>query len=188
MNLIEIVLISMIPLPIFWVVFKIRLRFIPLGILAIIISALAELKIEELVNGEYIVLMVILLAPIVEETTKMFFTWFGKNTKSGMAVGLGFAILENILYYQSYPYMFAKLFMLREFQDPLLHSTATGISAGAWKKPWKYFIAIGLHMFYNIMALSNSVVIISSVALGYLVILLYIRQKERKKERNQNQS
>lgn len=180
MDILEFALISMIPIPVFWYVFKIKLRFIPLGIGAMILSALVEMEYEKFLGDQNIILMVVFIAPVIEETIKMLFTWFGKDLRSGMGIGLGFAVVENIMYYMSYPFIFWNLFALREFQDPLLHTTSTGVSSGAWKRPWKYSVAIGIHMIYNIVALSNSFISISILAIAYLGILVFMKLKEKK--------
>lgn len=176
--LIMVSLIATIPIPVFWYVFRFRLRTMLLGAVAIILAVIVEIGYEKAMKGQNLLLMVVFIAPIIEETIKMIMTWFGKNVKTGVGIGLGFAVIENTLYYLSYPFMLPQLIMLREFSDPLLHSTGAGVSSGAWKKPWKYFIAISLHSLYNIVALTNSVLYISVLSTGYLGILLFLKWKD----------
>lgn len=167
-------LLSLIPLPIFWYVFRFKLRALGLGIIAIILAIIIEGMYVKLLDDGYMILMVVLFAPIIEETLKFILTYYKKNERIGMGVGLGFAFIENTMYYVAYPYMLPTLIMLREFQDPIMHSTATSVSSGAWHGKWYlYFCAIGIHIVYNIVALSDSVLWLSLLAISYVMILVY---------------
>lgn len=183
MNILIYILIAGIPLPIFWVVFRFKFRYLGFGLIALVIAYFLETFEESMVGGGYIGIMVLFLAPVIEESLKVIFTVFEKNLKSGVGIGLGFAIAENVLYFQAYGYMLPQILLVREFQDPLLHTTTTGVASGAWKKWWRYPLAIGLHSLYNLVAITNSPILVSIMASLYGMLLYTMLRKEKRNKK-----
>ena len=172
-------LLAMIPVPLFWLLFKFRLRYMIMGIPAILLSILIEYYDVSLLNGSYMIFMIVFIAPMIEESAKLVFTLWGKE-KAGPGVGMMFAVIENAMYYISYGYMFWFVFLLREFQDPILHTTTATLSSRSWKKQiYFYPIAIGMHMFYNLVGLSNSILYMSLIGIAYFTILFITLKYEK---------
>ena len=95
----------------------------------------------------------VLAAPAVEEILKFSATFRKRDQKSGMGAGLGFALVENALYFSIFPAEGVSILLLlavRLFQDPLMHMTASRISVKAWKRPLFLPAAILFHGFYNL--------------------------------------
>ena len=148
-------------------------------------SFLASLVLEE-ISLTYLsmLIVIIIFAPIIEESMKFVATRYGRNTDAGIGVGMGFALLENALYYSSFFYMFNLIFVLREFSDPILHGTTTSVATFTWKKKYLSIgAAIGMHMGWNVFAVLTSVdpflVIIPSVV--FFAVLYAVRNKEKLK-------
>jgi len=170
-------------LPIFWVFFRFKFRYVGMGVLALVIAYFLESYVESFIGSGAILIMIVFIAPVFEASIILAFTYLGKNVRSGIGIGLGFAMAENVLYYVGYGNILWTVFVVREFQDPMLHSTGGALSSGAWKKPYKYFMAIITHMIYNIIALTNSPVYLSILAIGYLGIIVFLFVKEEKKNK-----
>ena len=174
-------LLAIIPVPLFWIVFRFKLRYMVMGIPAILLAILIEYYYVRILDGGYTLLIIVFLAPMIEESAKLAFTLWGKE-KAGPGVGMTFAIVENALYYISYGYMFWLVFLLREFQDPILHTTTTTLASRVWQKQiYLYPVAIAMHMFYNLVGLSNSILYMSLIGIAYFIILLItLKNKELK--------
>ena len=54
-----------------------------------------------------LVLSLLFIAPIIEELTKFSATFYGKQTRNGLGVGLGFALTENALYFHTFFSMYS---------------------------------------------------------------------------------
>jgi RsiW-degrading membrane proteinase PrsW (M82 family) len=116
-----------------------------------------------------LMLLIILIAPVIEESAKFVLTVKG-GMKRGVAVGMGFAWLENILYYNSFFQIFTTLFFLREFSDPILHGTTTGLATKAWKgKVYWFGVAVLLHVAWNAI----SFIIITNPNWIFLFVFIY---------------
>lgn len=103
--------------------------------------------------------LLLIAAPVLEETFKLIATSYGKGIGNAIGVGTGFAIAENVFYLMvvlsSYSATVALTYILaRGLADPLLHSTSTSISIKAWNgKMLSLPKAIGLHFMYNLWAI-----------------------------------
>ncbi len=113
------------------------------------------------------VFLLLIAAPVIEESLKLVLTVYGKQVRNAIGVGLGFAIVENAFYLAAvlsvYSINVAIPFIIaRAIGDPLLHSSAASISVRSWSGS-KLALpkAIGLHFLYNLWA----VVIASEPAL-----------------------
>jgi len=118
-------------------------------------------------------LMVIIVAPFVEEFAKLFglmqISAFMKQPRSGLvfgaAVGLGFAATENMLYegsalMQGGVVLFLTTALIRSFSSTLMHGSATSVSGyglarksfggGSWV-PY-YLLAVLMHATFNLFA------------------------------------
>ena len=177
------ILLSAIPLPIFWWFKRFNIIQLLLGVVALFIAYFVELA-EELILGEgSILLMLVFLAPVIEELSKFTMTIYKKNEKSAVGVGMGFAIIENAMYYTSLSASVGllTLFMFREFQDPILHTSTTSVSVKTWKRgmPW-FLVSIAMHSFYNYLAIYDNIFYSVAISLAYLSILIYIIHKDKK--------
>ena len=132
-----------------------------------------------------LLLIVIIIAPIIEECSKFIFTFHGKDVKTGIAVGLMFAGIENTLYFNAFGSIFLFIFLLREFTDPVLHSTTTAISTFSWKKGIGYLglpIAILMHASWNLFGYYTVTMpyLVYAIAGIYGTILIMIWMKKDK--------
>lgn len=166
------ILIAALPLPVFWVVFRMRLSSVLLGVPAIFLALVGEEFLQTYLDPTAS-FMILFIAPVIEESSKFLMTVWKRDFRAGVGVGMGFAILENALYYMSYPYLLSFFLMAREIQDPALHMTTTSISANrGWRKIRYLGIAMFLHFAYNLVSLSNSPAYIGIVAAIYIGIMV----------------
>ena len=181
-GLIEMLLISSISVIIYGWFFKIKWWKLVFGIPPFLIA----LALEDLSLSYFSLLMIaIIIAPIIEETAKFLFTFYGKDMKTGIAVGLSFALIENALYFNSFGSIFLLIFLLREFTDPILHSTTTAISTFTWKKGIGYIglpLAILMHASWNLFgyytaSMSYLIYVMAGI---YGTILIVIWRKTEK--------
>ena len=105
-----------------------------------------------------------------------------KRVKTGITVGLSFALIENALYFNSFGSIFLLIFLLREFTDPILHSTATAISTFTWKKSIGYVglpIAILMHASWNLFgyytATMSYLIYVMAGIYGTILIMIWIK-------------
>jgi len=123
------------------------------------ISYIAETYLYNLSSS--LVLSLLLIAPLIEELTKFSATFYGKQTRNGLGVGLGFALTENALYFHTFFSMYSlsmviiSYIILRGLGDPLLHQFTAGIDAKTWEKsnPGWIGIAMATHIGYNFAAI-----------------------------------
>lgn len=134
----------------------------------------------------------IIIAPILEEFTKGIFLFFFSYNKKfdgvvdglvyGAAIGLGFGMTENFLYFISAKQQLFLLIIIRTLFSALLHATSQatlGIFIGYSKfkpKPIKiiliplgYFIAVLIHFIWNF-----SVSFAGYTILGFVFMFFYI--------------
>lgn len=178
------ILISVIPIPIFWYFFRLRFISLFLGIVALFIAYFMELGEEMLLGAGSLMLMLVFLAPVIEELCKFLMTYYKKDIKASIGVGLGFATIENAMYYSSLSPIvsLSTLFAFREFQDPILHSTTTSVSVRTWKKGYPFIIiSIGMHSLYNIVSIYNNLLYMIVISLAYLSILIFLFIKSKNK-------
>ena len=179
----EDILISAMAVLIYGWFFQIRWKYLLFGIPPFFIA----LGLEEL-SLSYFSYMIILIviAPIVEEISKFVFTFYRKDVKTGIAVGLSFALIENALYFNSFGSIFLLIFLLREFTDPILHSTTTAISTFTWKKGIGYVglpVAILMHASWNLFgyytaSMSYLIYIIAGIYGSILIVIWMKNDKE----------
>ena len=108
-----------------------------------------------------LVLSLLLVAPIIEESTKFAATAYGKKIRNGLGVGLGFALSENALYFHTFFSMYSlsmiviSYVILRGLGDPLLHQFTAGLDSKTWEKgnPAWIGIAMATHIGYNFAAI-----------------------------------
>lgn len=118
--------------------------------------------------GAFVGLLVV--APIFEEILKFVGTARKRDASSGVGIGLGFAFVENLLYFHlflagiqiqailSISFVFSQIFffvVIRGAFDPLLHSTLSGLSTRTWQKGRRHWlpVAIAFHVAYNFVAI-----------------------------------
>ena len=177
------ILLSALPFPVFWYFTRFRLRSLLLGVLALFIAYYIELGEEMIIGASGEILMLVFLAPVVEEMVKFVMTYFKKDLKASVGVGLGFAMIENAMYYTSLSPIVGlwTLLMFREIQDPVLHSTTTSVSVRSWKgRPW-ILVSILMHSVYNFISITNNLTDMVAISSVYAVILIYMVYKEKKK-------
>ena len=177
------ILLSAAPFPVFWYFTRFRLRSLLLGVAALFIAYYIELTEEMFLGGSGEILMLVFLAPVVEEMVKFVMTYFKKDLKASVGVGLGFAMIENAMYYTSLSPIVGlwTLLMFREIQDPVLHSTTTSVSVRSWKgRPW-ILVSILMHSVYNFISITNNLTDMVAISSVYAVILIYMVYKEKKK-------
>ena len=179
------VLLAMAPFPVFWYFTRFRLRSLLLGVGALFIAYYIELF-EEMqigVTGE--ILMIVFLAPVVEELVKFAMTYYKKDLKAGVGVGLGFAMIENAMYFTSLSGIvgLGTLLMFREIQDPILHTSTVSVSVKSWKGKPFVFISIAMHSVYNYISLSNNLIDMVAISSIYAVILGYMVYDNKKKNK-----
>ena len=183
MSLLEIILFTLSAMGIYGWYFRIKWRMLVMGIPAIVGAYFIELYFVQLSFIDMFVFLVV-VAPIVEESLKFLCTFFGRDTRTAMAVGLMFATVENLLYYISYSGIFLFVFSVREFTDPLLHMTTTTFSVRVWKRRFYGIVmAVAMHSFWNYFSIqiTGSSYLIYAVAIPYGVILMWAVRRERKK-------
>ena len=180
-NIYEDFFISALAIIIYGWFFQIKWKYLLLGIPPFIIAL--SMEILSIPYFSYMIILV-LIAPLIEEVSKFVFTYFSKNKDMnvGIAVGLMFALIENALYYNAFGSLFLLVFLLREFTDPILHSTTTSISTFTWKKGIGYVglpVAIVLHMTWNYYSviMINYQFMVFLIAFVYFVIMYVLKNK-----------
>ena len=154
--------------------------------------------------GTFIGLLV--AAPVIEEMLKFAGTSRKRNTSAGVGVGLGFALVENILYFNlflsgysitgllSVSFISSQIFLfiiMRGAFDPLLHSTLTGLSSMSWKRGHRFWlpVAIGFHIAYNFVAIIGQseilFLLVADIAIIGPAVYLFIKKSGRKEEKVQ---
>ena len=132
--------------------FEIKWKHLLLGLPPFFIALFVE---RYIVLDFTTIVFLIFVAPVIEEVVKFLHTIPNKDKKTGVAVGLMFAGLENMVYFISFSYSFLLVFWLRELTDPILHSTTTSIATRTWEG--KILTGIGLailmHAFWNFISL-----------------------------------
>ena len=182
-SLLEIILFTLSAMGIYGWYFRIQWKMLVMGIPAIVGAYFIEIYFIQLSFIDMFIFLVV-VAPIVEESLKFLCTFFGRDTKTAMAVGLAFATVENLLYYISYNGIFLFVFSVREFTDPLLHMTTTAFSVQAWKRRfYGIAVAIAMHALWNYFSIQiiGSSYLIYAIAIPYGLILVWIVGRERKK-------
>ena len=176
------ILVSVAPFPVFWYFTRFRLRSLLLGVVALFIAYYIELGEEMVIGAGGEILMIVFLAPVVEEIVKFLMTWYRKDVRAGVGVGLGFAMIENAMYftYDSPLVGLGTLLMFREMQDPILHSSTVSVSVRSWKGIPYVLLSIGMHSLYNIISLSNNLIEMIAISSVYAVVLGCMVYKSRK--------
>ena len=176
------ILLSALPFPVFWYFTRFRLRSLLLGVVALFIAYYLELGEEMVIGAGGEILMIVFLAPVVEEIVKFLMTWYRKDVRAGVGVGLGFAMIENAMYYTSLSPIagLGTLLMFREIQDPILHSSTVSVSVRSWKGIPYILLSIAMHSVYNIISLSNNLTEMIGISSVYAVVLGYMVYKSRK--------
>jgi RsiW-degrading membrane proteinase PrsW (M82 family) len=172
--------ISAVSFVIFRFVYRVKWRYLVLGVVPFFIARYVE---TYMLTPSDLILMLIFIAPVWEEILKFLFTFFRKTFDGGIAVGLTFAWIENAFYYVTYFHtsLFLFVVLIREFTDPVLHSTTTSISQKSWQGKFRYLgIAILLHAMWNTVAVVGTMYEILSVAVIYFGITYYRYRKIRK--------
>ena len=158
---------------VFRFVYHVKWRYLLLGIVPFFIARYVE---DWMLTPSDIIIMLILIAPVWEEILKFLFTYFRKTFDGGIAVGLTFAWIENAFYYEAYFHtpLFLFVVLIREFTDPVLHSTTTSISQKSWQGKLRYLgIAILFHAIWNTLAVVGTIYEIIIVAIIYFGITYY---------------
>ena len=176
------ILVSTLPFPVFWYFTRFRLRSLLLGVMALFIAYYLELGEEMVIGAGGEILMIVFLAPVVEEIVKFLMTWYRKDVRAGVGVGLGFAMIENAMYYTSLSPIagLGTLLMFREIQDPILHSSTVSVSVRSWKGIPYVLLSIAMHSIYNIISLSNNLAEMIGISSVYAVVLGYMVFRSRK--------
>ena len=176
------ILLSALPFPVFWYFTRFRLRSLLLGVMALFIAYYLELGEEMVIGAGGEILMIVFLAPVVEEIVKFLMTWYRKDVRAGVGVGLGFAMIENAMYYTSLSPIagLGTLLMFREIQDPILHSSTVSVSVRSWKGIPYILLSIAMHSVYNIISLSNNLAEMIGISSVYAVVLGYMVFRIRK--------
>lgn len=176
------ILLSALPFPVFWYFTRFRLRSLLLGVVALFIAYYLELGEEMVIGAGGEILMIVFLAPVVEEIVKFLMTWYRKDVRAGVGVGLGFAMIENAMYYTSLSPIagLGTLLMFREIQDPILHSSTVSVSVRSWKGIPYILLSIAMHSVYNIISLSNNLAEMIGISSVYAVVLGYMVFRNRK--------
>ena len=176
------ILLSALPFPVFWYFTRFRLRSLLLGVVALFIAYYLELGEEMVIGAGGEILMIVFLAPVVEEIVKFLMTWYRKDVRAGVGVGLGFAMIENAMYYTSLSPIagLGTLLMFREIQDPILHSSTVSVSVRSWKGIPYVLLSIAMHSIYNIISLSNNLAEMIGISSVYAVVLGYMVFRSRK--------
>lgn len=149
---------------------KMRPRFIEVMIGAVPVSFAAIILEPYFFNYLGMLLGLLIIAPVLEEILKFIGTTRKRDASSGLGVGLGFAMVENLLYFHfflsgysmssilSLSFFSSQIFLfiaMRGSFDPLLHSTLSGLSVQTWRKGSRIWlpVAIVLHAVYNLVAI-----------------------------------
>lgn len=165
---------------VFRFVYHVKWRYLVLGVIPFFIARYVE---DFMLSPSDLILMLLVIAPVWEEILKFIFTYFHKTFEGGIAVGLTFAWIENAFYYEAYFHssLFLTVVLLREFTDPVLHSTTTSISQKSWNGKFRYIgIAILLHAVWNTFAVVGTIYEIAGVAIVYFIITYYRYRKNKK--------
>ncbi len=153
------------------------------------------------------ILGLIIAAPIIEESLKFIGTARKKDVQSGLAIGLGFALTENMLYFHAFlsGYFTSEGFSLlistqafifiiiRGIFDPLLHSSLTGLSVRTWQKGKRFWlpVAIAFHAAYNFIAILGmtdiSFLVIMDIAVLAPAVFLLLRKERKHEEREEKE-
>ena len=143
-----------------------RPKAVGLGLVAILLpgAALGELAAERLVGLEFGTLLVLLLvAPVAEELLKLGCTgasWkrLGGLAPAAVSAGLGFALVENAIYFLDAAGAALGAFLLlvgvRAITDPLVHTAGASLSAQSLRgSVWGLPAAVILHASWNLLTL-----------------------------------
>ncbi len=176
---IEMLLISSISVIIYGWFFEIKWRKLIFGIPPFLMAFVVEYLSLSYFS---LLLITIIIAPIIEESAKFLFTFHGKDVKTGISVGLTFALIENTVYFNSFGSIFLLIFLLREFTDPILHSTTTAISTFTWKKGIGYIglpLAILMHASWNLFgyytATMSYLIYVMAAIYGAILIMIWMK-------------
>ncbi len=135
------------------------------------------------------VIMLVFLAPMIEELLKFFASGAtGANYSTAAGAGIGFAGTENAVYFlaawgEPTTYLVA-LIAVRAATDPLLHSTATTLSTLSWHdRAWGLPAAIALHATWNFATLiyvlvdpTAGLLLLAAAGLAVLALMLFLRR------------
>lgn len=179
MNIFPMAIFTIIPTIILGWFFRIKWKMLVMGIPAFISAYILEAM---ALNYFSLVLSIVIIAPIVEETLKFISTLKG-NPDAGASVGMAFATIENFFYFLSFSYMFSTIYFVRAFSDPILHASGTSVSTSTWKKKMGLGIAILMHMSWNIFSLLFNPYFVVFPTIIYAVILYYVRFLQPVKEK-----
>lgn len=184
-NLPYYILISLIGVSILTVIF--RPKFLPIPLILGVIAFFIALIIEGIETTQSdLLFMIIIGAPVLEEILKFIMTAHGKDIRTGITVGFGFALLENAYYFSAYSSILLTIFLIRFLSDPILHGTTTSVATLGWKKYRYVLIAIAMHSLWNVLAVfsayNNSYIPMILITIVYGIILTYMRYFRGKKE------
>ncbi len=179
-DFIVMLLVASIAIVIYGWFFRIKWWKLSFGIPAFVSAYFIE---EYITTPENFLLIVLIIAPIIEETMKFVSTIYGKDVKTAIAVGLMFALMENAMYFNAFGFIFLSLFLVREFTDPVLHATTTSISVRLWKKSYLALpIAIGLHIgwnYYGYLTITNPYLIyIPTIIYGIILCIIALNDEK----------
>jgi RsiW-degrading membrane proteinase PrsW (M82 family) len=144
-------------------------------------------------------LLVLVIAPIVEEFTKPLALYLRKVKTNldeledglifGAVAGLGFSATENLLYGYNYLsegfLMFLLVIAIRSIGGCLLHASATALTGYGIGKTMKnhssffgilpyFLLAIFLHGFYNFLVSYELIGVLSGLTLAFLFVIITI--------------
>jgi hypothetical protein len=172
----------------FYLVLRARLLAFVAG--ATIVAALAlvlETGAQDLIgpeNGPIVLILVV--APVVEELLKLALSSAtGRDYRSAVGVGAGFAAAENGVYFLAAwgepTVNLIVLVVLRAVTDPLLHITATTYTTlSLHGSEWGLPAGLAIHMLWNVIAFSEGylpsalgLALIGASALALLLLLRY---------------
>ena len=165
---VEFFLVSFIPVILFGWYFQIKWKYLLLGLPPFLVALFMELFFKPYFSA---IVFLIFIVPVIEEVLKFLHTAGNKDKKTGVAIGLMFAGLENFLYFMSFSSVFFLIFILRELSDPILHSTTTSISTRTWKG--KILTGIGLSIFLHSFWNFFSVIIATDYYLIWILASVY---------------
>ncbi len=168
---------------------------------ALILEILLELPLQySLSSGDMTpFLLVVVIAPIVEEFTKPLALYL-RTVKTnldeledglifGAVAGLGFSATENLLYGYNYLsegfLMFLLVIAIRSIGGCLLHASATALTGYGIGKTMKnhssffgilpyFLLAIFLHGFYNFLVSYELIGVLSGLTLAFLFVIITI--------------
>ena len=162
-------------------------RFVEIAIGLSLVSAAAIILESYLFTALGTLLGLLVVAPVLEEILKFSATFRKRDARSGIGVGLGFALTENVLYFHSFisgvqissilsvSFISSQIFifiLMRGAFDPLLHSTMSGLSVRTWQKGRRIWlpVAIGLHAAYNLVAIIGQTDISFLIAADVIIL------------------